>query len=251
MGTALVNHPNELDLSRVNRQLHGHDPTAIVRWSVKRFGDGLAITSSFGAHSAVMLDLITRVVPDIPVIFIDTGFLFPETYCFADALTDRFGLNLKVYQSPLSPARMVARFGSLWEQGVDGLNRYDQIRKIEPMQRALRELKVTAWLAGLRHEQTPHRQQLGVVDTQDNVYKVHPILDWSTLQLDQYLKKHDLPHHPLYAKGFKSIGDWHSTVPVAGDESDRAGRFQGLKQECGIHLPQTKAENLSRESSSL
>ncbi|MGC9524370.1 MAG: phosphoadenosine phosphosulfate reductase [Limnospira sp.] len=242
-----------LDLDRVNAHLETADATKVVEWASDTFGSGLVMSTSFGIQSAVMLHLVTRVVPDIPVIWVDTGYLPAETYRFAEELSDRLNLNLKVYQSPISPARMEALYGRLWEQDdVGALNRYDQIRKVEPMQRALGELNATAWLAGLRADQTAHRQTLRRVDRQSDRYKVYPILNWHSRDIYQYLTAHDLPYHPYFNLGYTTVGDWHSSRPLmAGDESDRDTRFRGLKQECGLHLPQTDDEAKSLDSSSL
>ncbi len=241
----------ELDLQAVNASLADAGAQDVVRWAADTFGRGLIMTSSFGAQAAVMLHLVTRVVPDVPVVFIDTGFLFPETYRFADELTRRLNLNLKVYQSPISPARMVALEGRLWEGDAEALNRYDRLRKVEPMQRALQELGATAWLAGLRREQTDFRRSLDRVTRQNGIYKIHPILDWTTRDVHEYLKAHDLPYHPLYEKGYASIGDWHSTTSILDGQHEREGRFRGLKQECGLHVPGSPEENDSRTSSGL
>lgn len=241
----------DLDLDAVNERLANADAPTAIEWAAETFGDGLAMTSSFGAQSALMLHLATRVLPDIPVIFIDTGYLFPETYRFAEELTDRLKLNLKVYQPAMSPARMEALRGKLWEEGLDGLNEYDRVRKVEPLQRAMAELGVTAWLAGLRAKQTEFRKSLRKLEKQGARYKVHPVLAWTTKDVHEYLKRHDLPYHPLYDQGYASIGDVHSTRPITAQEDERAGRFRGLKQECGIHLPATPEENESRESSGL
>jgi phosphoadenosine phosphosulfate reductase len=238
-------------LDAIHRQWGGAEAASIVAWAHETFGTHLVMSSSFGAESAVMLHLVTQVVPAVPVIFVDTGYLFPETYRFLEQLTARLKLNLKVYQSPISPARMEALHGRLWELELEGLNRYDQMRKVEPMQRALRDLHAQAWAAGLRRQQTRHRAGLRVVELQDGLYKVHPILTWTTRDVYQYLKKHDLPYHPLYEKGYKSIGDVQTTKPVTTGMDDRAGRFGGLKQECGLHLPGTAEENQSRAASDL
>lgn len=242
-----------LELKEINLKLADADATALVRWGAQVFGDGLVMTTSFGIQAAVMLHLVTQVVPDIPVIWIDTGYLPVETYRFAEELSDRLNLNLKVYQSPLSPARMEALYGRLWEQqDLDALNRYDQIRKVEPMQRALRELGATAWLAGLRASQTDHRSTLNRVSLQDSCYKLLPILKWSSKDVYTYLVAHDLPYHPLFDRGYVTIGDWHSSRPLtAADTDERSTRFKGLKQECGLHLPQTPEEAESLNSSAL
>ncbi|NJN63278.1 MAG: phosphoadenylyl-sulfate reductase [Coleofasciculaceae cyanobacterium RL_1_1] len=242
-----------VDLQAANRDLEGATSTEIIRWAADLFGDGLVMSSSFGIQAAVMLHLATQVKPDIPVIWIDTGYLPAETYRFADDLISRLNLNIQVYQSPMSPARMEALYGKLWElDDIDAFNRYDYIRKVEPMQRALRDLKATAWLAGLRSKQTDHRKTLDVVGIQGDRYKVLPILDWHSRDIYNYLTQFDLPYHPLFERGYTSVGDWHSSRPVtADDEHERNTRFRGLKQECGLHLPQTPDEAKSLDSSSL
>lgn len=244
--------PN-LDLASVNREWGDADATALVRWSHDTFGNGLVMSTSFGIQSAVMLHLVTQVVPEIPVIWVDTGYLPIETYRFAEDLTNRLDLNLQVYQSPISPARMEALYGRLWDQhNIKALNRYDQIRKVEPMQRALRELGATAWLTGLRADQTDHRKSLDRVGRQAGLYKVMPILQWTAKNVYQYLTKFDLPYHPLFDKGYVTVGDWHSSRPItAADSNGRDTRFKGLKQECGLHLPQSPEEAASLDSSSL
>jgi phosphoadenosine phosphosulfate reductase len=242
-----------LDLATVNRQWQHGDARDFVQWSWETFGSGLVLSTSFGIQSAVMLHLVTQVVPQIPVIWVDTGYLPAETYRFAEELSQRLQLSLQVYQSPLSPARMEALYGRLWEQPeVAALNRYDQIRKVEPMQRALRELGATAWLTGLRADQTDHRRSLQPVGLQDGYYKLLPILKWNSREIYQYLVAHDLPYHPLFDQGYVSVGDWHSSRPLtATDSHERDTRFQGLKQECGLHLPQSPEEAASLDSSAL
>uniref|UniRef100_UPI0030DC1821 phosphoadenosine phosphosulfate reductase n=1 Tax=Planktothrix sp. PCC 11201 TaxID=1729650 RepID=UPI0030DC1821 len=245
--------PLEFDLDATNQQLIDADAVTIVKWAAEVFGNGLVMSTSFGIQAAVMLHLVTSVVPNIPIIWVDTGYLPTETYIFAEQLTERLNLNLKVYQSPMSPARMEALRGRLWEKDdIESLNYYDKIRKVEPMQRALKELKATAWLAGLRADQTHHRKTLNPVVQQSGRYKVHPILSWSSRDIYQYLTAHDLPYHPYFDLGYATVGDWHSSRPLmATDENERDTRFRGLKQECGLHLPQTEEEAKSLDSSYL
>lgn len=242
-----------LDLEAVNQQWADADASQLVQWGYDTFGEGLVLSTSFGIQSAVMLHLVTQVAPTIPVIWVDTGYLPVETYRFAEELTERLHLNLQVYQSPLSPARMEALYGRLWEHNdVESFNRYDHIRKVEPMQRALKELGATAWLAGLRADQTDHRRTLSRVGLQNGRYKLMPILSWTSRQIYEYLVTYDLPYHPLFDKGYVSVGDWHSSRPItANDTNERDTRFKGLKQECGLHLPQSPEEAASLDSSSL
>lgn len=245
---------NSSDLVTINDKLAQISASEIIQWADDTFNQGLVMSTSFGIQSAVMLHLATQIIPDIPVIWIDTGYLPSETYQFAEKLSQRLKLNLKVYQSPISPARMEALYGKLWEkQDLQSLNLYDQIRKVEPMQRALQELKATAWLAGLRKDQTEHRKHLDFIAMQGKHYKIHPILTWNAKDIYQYLTKYDLPYHPFFDLGYVSVGDWHSSRPLlAEDENERDTRFHGIKQECGLHLNQLTPEQAqSLDSSTL
>jgi phosphoadenosine phosphosulfate reductase len=206
-----------------------------ISWALTQFGDSLVVSTSFGAQSAVMLGLVNQVAPNLPVIFIDTGYLFPETYRFADELTGRLKLNLKVYRPAQSPAWQEARHGKLWEQGVEGIETYNRIAKVEPMQRALSELGARSWLTGLRRAQASTRENLDPVSIQDGRMKIHPILDWSDRDVHRYLTENRLPYHPLWDQGYVSIGDVHTTRPLTADLTPEQTRFFGLKRECGLH----------------
>ncbi|MCG5494009.1 phosphoadenylyl-sulfate reductase [Ectothiorhodospira variabilis] len=222
-------------LERINRELEPLDARARVDWALSCFGDRIVLSSSFGAQAAVMLHLVTQARPGIPVILVDTGYLFPETYRFVDELTEQLDLNLQVYRSPWSSAWQEARFGRLWEQGLEGLNHYNRMNKVEPMQRALQDLGADAWLAGLRRQQSESRAGLEVVAWQNGRAKIHPIIDWTDRDVHQYLTRHGLPYHPLWHQGYLSIGDVHSTRSVYETEQPEQMRFFGLKRECGLH----------------
>ncbi len=206
-----------------------------VRWAVEHFGDRLIMTTSFGIHSAAMLHLVTRIAPEIPVIFIDTGYLFPETYRFAGELSVRLKLNLRIYNPLMTAARQEALHGRLWEQGVEALQRYNFLNKVEPMERAVRELRAGAWLAGLRRSQASTRERLSVVQVQNKITKVHPIVDWDNRRVHRYLTEHGLPYHPLWEAGYASVGDWHSTSKLLAGMREEDTRFGGLRRECGLH----------------
>lgn len=206
-----------------------------VKWAVDTYGEGLVLTTSFGIQAAVMLHLVTRIVPRIPVIFIDTGYLFPETYRFAAELTKKLDLNLKTYVPAQTAAQQEALHGKQWEQGLEGLQRYNHLNKVEPMDRAVRELKATAWLAGLRRSQASTRGKLPVVQHQNKITKVHPIIDWDNRTVHRYLTEHGLNYHPLWEEGYVSIGDWHSTSKLEAGMTEEQTRFGGIKRECGLH----------------
>jgi len=224
-----------VDLAAVNASLASASAGDRIAWAAREFPDALVLSSSFGAQAAVMLSLAARVVPGIPVVLIDTGYLFPETYRFVDELTEKLSLNLKVYRAAESPAWLEARHGKLWEQGVEGLARYNHLTKVEPMRRALRELGARAWLAGLRRSQASTRENLAIVGLQDGRVKVHPIVDWTDRDVHRYLEKHGLPYHPLWHEGYVSIGDAHTSRPLTADLTPEQTRFFGLKRECGLH----------------
>lgn len=243
--------PVASDLEQANRRLQDAPPEELIQWGLAQFGSGLVASTSFGATSAVMLHLIHRFAPKVPIICIDTGYLFPETYRFAEGLRERLDLDIRFYHPALSPARQEALYGRLWEQGEEGVQRYLQFNKVEPMQRALRELRADGWIAGVRAEQTEHRASLKRIDIQNERVKIHPILNWSAEDLDAYLEEYDLPYHPLVAEGYRSIGDHHSTIPTTPDMDPRDGRILGEKRECGIHLPLTEEQAQSLKSSGL
>lgn len=206
-----------------------------ISWAVDRFADGLVLSSSFGAQAAVSLHMSTTLKPDIPVVLIDTGYLFPETYQFIDELTERLNLNLQTYRSPLSPAWQEARYGKLWDQGQPGIDRYNQLNKVEPMKRALAELGARGWIAGIRRSQSRSRQSAPVAVKDGDCLKIHPIIDWSDRDIFEYLTRHDLPYHPLWHQNYLSIGDVHTTRKVEAGMVEEEARFFGLKRECGLH----------------
>lgn len=222
------------DLNAMNHDLETQSPEQRVGWALETFPK-IVMTSSFGAQAAVCLHLVTQQCPDIPVVLIDTGYLFPETYRFIDELSERLSLSLRIYRAPLSAAWQEARYGRLWEQGLEGIERYNFLNKVEPMQRALRELGADAWISGLRRQQAKSRQQLDVLLWRNGRCKIHPIIDWTDRDVYRYLSQHGLPYHPLWEQGYVSIGDVHTTRRLVDGMNPEDTRFFGLKRECGLH----------------
>ncbi|RLN37431.1 hypothetical protein BBJ28_00014081 [Nothophytophthora sp. Chile5] len=224
----------------LNAQLAGKSAQEIVQWTLDTFGARAVLSSSFGIQSAVMLNLTRGVSKSIPVVWVDTGYLPKETYQFVAHLTKQLDLDLRVFQSPITPARMEALYGKLYEVETPEAHRqYGYMRKVEPMQRALQELDAAALLVGVRAGQTAHRQNsMRLVNVYEGRLKVCPILNWSKEDVEQYMAEHELPYHPLKAQGYESVGDAHSSRPVTDADvgNDRAGRFNGAEQECGLHL---------------
>lgn len=222
-------------LADINQQLATLTPAQRVEFAFKALPGSHILSSSFGIQAAVMLHLVTQVNSDIPVVLTDTGYLFPETYRFIDELTERLQLNLKVYRAALSPAWQEARFGQLW-QTPEGLKQYNQLNKVEPMQRALQELGAQSWFAGLRRSQSSTRTDTPIVGVQRGVVKINPIVEWSNKDIHYYLQDHQLPYHPLWEQGYVSMGDTHSTRPLSDGISEEDTRFNGMGRECGLHL---------------
>ncbi len=222
-------------LAELNVELAGLAAEQRVAWALEHIPGEHVLSSSFGAQAAVSLHLVTQQRPDISVVLIDTGYLFPETYRFVDELTERLALNLKVYRPLIGISWMEARHGRLWEQGIEGLDRYNHIRKVEPMQRALAELGAVGWFAGLRRSQARSRAEIDFVERRNGRWKFHPLADWSDRDVGHYLTRHGLPYHPLWQQGYVSIGDTHTSHRWEPGMDAEDTRFFGLKRECGLH----------------
>ena len=232
---ALTKEEQVAALAELNQQLEAQSAQERVAWALEHLPGEFVLSSSFGIQAALMLHLVSQQKRDIPVILTDTGYLFPETYQFIDQLTERLQLNLKVYRAELSAAWQEARYGKLWEQGVEGIERYNQLNKVEPMARALSELNAKTWFSGLRREQSGSRGNLPVLAIQRGRFKFLPVIDWSNKDVFYYFKEHDLPYHPLWEQGYLSVGDTHTTTKWEPGMSEEETRFFGLKRECGLH----------------
>lgn len=224
-----------LDLEELNEKLEFQTAQERLEWAISELKPNIILSSSFGAQAAVCLHLCARIWPEIPVVVTDTGYLFPETYEFIDELTASLKLNLKVYRSELTSAWQESRYGRLWEQGVEGLTQYNQLNKVEPMQRALNDLDAQGWIVGLRRSQSSTRKKLDVLGMQNGFLKVHPIVDWNDKKVFDYMMEHDLPYHPLWEQGYISIGDVHTSHRLVDGVTEEEVRFFGLKRECGLH----------------
>lgn len=189
-------------------------PENRIRRAHAEHGKGLVVSTSFGAQAEILLHRATQIVPDIPVIFVDTGYLFEETHDFARELTARLGLNLHVYRPLRTPAAQEAADGKRWEGDANARAAYNLETKVEPMNRAMQELGATGWLAGLRRAQHAERSHLPFAETTPGgIRKYYPHLDMDDADVAAYRARHALPAHPLLAYGYGSIGDVHSTVP--------------------------------------
>lgn len=220
-----------VDLEQINGELSKAEPSEILTWAASRFAGKLAVTSSFQTQSVPLLHLISQTVPQLPVLFIDTGYHFPETLRFRDRLCEELGLNV-VQVRPQKQVPRDAKGQPLYRADPDLCCFY---HKVAPLERALKSFD--ALISGVRGDQTEHRGGMQTV-TRDNTGKlrIHPILRWTKRELWAYVDRFQLPEHPLFSEGYLSIGCQPCTRPVFAGEDERAGRWAGQnKTECGLH----------------
>jgi phosphoadenosine phosphosulfate reductase len=214
----------EHDLAAEDAMLNGAPADEIVAWAVDRFGGGVTLAASFS--DCVLIDVATRVAPDLDVVFLDTQYHFPETRRYLEQVRDRYGLRLRVVRPRVA---MDDRFRA----DPDGCC---TVRKVEPLERALAGR--AAWMSGLRRAEAPSRAHAQVVawDARRRLVKVNPLAAWTDADVGAYVRAHELPRHPLTDRGFPSIGCWPCTRAPQPGEDLRAGRWAGSgKTECGIN----------------
>ncbi len=216
-----------------NQEFEKASPQEILKWAIKAYFPKVGLSSSFGGESAGLIHMAIQIEPKIPILFIDTGFLFKETLEFAESLRQRFKLNLKVFKA--APAQMEITKKNLEDPENRASGICCEASKVALMQEALTGLN--CWIAGLRRNQTKTRKNIKIIEEyRSGLVKVHPLANWTSKNVYAYMKENDLPFHPLWEKGFTSIGCEPCTqLPAAGGD-ERSGRWAGReKKECGIH----------------
>jgi phosphoadenosine phosphosulfate reductase len=234
---------DQLDLDVLNPAFEKQSAQQIIDWSNRQFGDELVMTSSFGDQAVVLIHLATQIKPDIKIIFVDTGYLFPETHLFMEQVRQRFNLNVWTYRSKNDPIQYLKDIGE-----TDPMQRKDKetrdaccaANKYEPTERAFKTIGAKAYLRGIRRQQNKDRKNAPFIlwDPRYGCYAISPMLNWTSKDVGVYMKQHDLPYHPLIEKGYLSIGcnPLACTRPVQIGEDPRAGRWAGSgKTECGIN----------------
>ena len=225
-------------IKKYNQELRIKTAQEMIMWGYKEFDDQFAITTSFGIQSSVLLNMVSKLClqKKIRIFWIDTGYLPPETYHYAEKLIEDLDLEIEVLQSKLSPARMEAIHGKLWETNkASDLDKYHELRKIKPLENGLEKYNVHCWASGVRSSQTENRKDMKFVDVIRQRLSLRPLLNWKNKDIFYYMKENNLPAHPLFSKGYSTVGDWHSSTPDGNQTQGRATRFGGIKQECGIH----------------
>ena len=226
------------NLKKYNQQLLDMTAQEILIWGYEKFGNQFAITTSFGIQSSVLLNILSQsgLQKKIKIFWIDTGYLPQETYHYAQKLINDLSLEIEVLQSELSPARMEALHGKLWETNkASDLDKYHELRKIKPLENALEKYNILCWASGIRSSQTEDRNKMKVLEFIRQRLSLRPLLNWTNKDIFYYMEENNLPAHPLFVKGYSSVGDWHSSRPDGIETKGRDTRFGGIKQECGIH----------------
>lgn len=230
-----VREPGHETLDALNEELSGQTPQGVIEWAMREHGEGLILACSFGGISGMaLLDMATKLKPDIDVFYLDTDFLFPQTLALREEAIRRYNIRPVGYRSMLTPEQQAEKFGGeLWKTNPElccGL------RKVEPSKRALDGR--TAWITGLRRDQASTRRNVQPVmwDAKHGLYKVNPLAFWDEKQVWRYIFEHDVPYNELHDQGYPSLGCTHCTRAVDQGEDMRAGRWSGTaKVECGLH----------------
>ena len=226
------------NLRKYNQELLDMNPQGMIRWGYEKFDNQFAITTSFGIQSSVLLNMVSKLClqKKIKIFWIDTGYLPPETYHYAEKLIEDLSLEVEVLQSELSPARMEAIHGKLWETNKESdLDKYHKLRKIKPLENGLEKYNISCWASGVRSSQTENRNKMKFLDVVRQRLSLRPLLNWTNKDIFYYMEENNLPAHPLFIKGYSSVGDWHSSGPDGISKKGRDTRFRGIKEECGIH----------------
>lgn len=223
------------EIEKLNEQFETQKPIEIIRWAVKEFAPKFAMTSSFGPESGVLLHMASQVDPEIPVLFLETGYHFPETIEYKNKLVKLFGLKnaIDLRANSERRAKLIAENDNVpYGKNPDLCC---QINKVEPLDAALKNY--SAWMSGIRRHQTDFRKSVRIVELYEgDMYKISPLVNMNSRDTWWYLKEHEIPQHPLYEKGYLSIGCWPCTRPIQAGDDERSGRWAGKsKKECGIH----------------
>jgi len=225
------------ELKRASDAFESQQPQDVLREAIKRYAPKIVLACSFGAEDVVLVDMVHRVDPSIPLFYLDTDFLFPETYATRDRIIQQYALKptqVIQVQSLLTPDQQAAQHGpALWSTEPD---RCCQLRKVEPLTRVLKGYE--AWITGIRRDQSPTRANAGLIewDSKFQLVKVNPLARWTWADVWTYIKVYEVPYNPLHDQNYPSIGCTHCTAPVAPGEDPRAGRWKTFtKTECGLH----------------
>jgi phosphoadenosine phosphosulfate reductase len=224
----------DLQLIQRNEEFETQSPQEVLRVALTAYFPDIVLASSFGAEDVALIDMLSRINAAVPILYLDTDFLFAETYATRDALVKKYGIAPIQVKSLLTPDQQAARFGDkLWERQPDECCNQ---RQVKPLARALKPYK--AWITGIRREQSARRATAKIVewDPQFELVKFNPLARWTNEDVWTYIKRYDVPYNPLHDQGYPSLGCTYCTRSVQPGEDSRAGRWAGFaKTECGLH----------------
>jgi phosphoadenosine phosphosulfate reductase len=241
------------DLARFRDETRGLSAGELISWSLDQFGDGVVCASSMGAEDQVITHLIADRAPDVCIFTLDTGRLFPQTYDLVESTRARYGLHLHlVFPDAAEVEEMVRTEGpNLFYRSIEARKRCCGVRKVNPLKRAL--AGKTAWITGLRKSQASSRKGALQVDWDENnaMYKISPLVEWSESDVWDFIRKNNVPYHPLHDQGFPSIGCAPCTRAVKPGADLRSGRWwweQPDGKECGLHPGRGNGESVTAAS---
>ncbi|MBI5823854.1 MAG: phosphoadenylyl-sulfate reductase [Chloroflexi bacterium] len=230
------------EIERLSEEFETKTPQEIIQWAVDTFWPEIAMSSSFQTQSMPLLHMVTSLKRGIPVFFIDTGYHFWETLMFREKIASEWKINvIDLYRD--------TRWDVFARQNVRNLPLDDPnlccyLHKVQPMQNALKDIK--AWVSGIRRDQTSVRANAKILEMQNGLLKINPLLNWKTVDIQNYMEEHNLPVHPLYEKGYKSVGCAPCTIPIGVDDDERSGRWAGRgKVECGLHTDMFRKKDIA------
>jgi phosphoadenosine phosphosulfate reductase len=233
--TDLTSLSSKTEIEQLAKELENSSAEEVLDWAVTRFAPHLAMTSSFGAEGIVLIEKLSRIAPETPIIYLDTGFHFAETEELKEEMRARFGLQIIEQRAELTIEKQNAIYGDrLYERDPDLCCK---MRKIEPLRDALSGYQ--AWIAALRRDQSPTRAGIAKIEwnAKHAMVKFNPLADWTRRDIWNYILKHKLPYNKLHDEGYTSIGCKPCTQPTTIGSHERSGRWSGhRKLECGIHL---------------
>ena len=237
MNTPTEAPPTEPTLQAINQELEGKSPQEVLDYAFAQYSPKIILACSFGAEDVVLVDMMLRINPNAVLFYLDTDFLFPETYEVRDRIIAKYALKTdQIFQmkSILTPEAQAKEYGNaLWSRDP---NQCCELRKVEPLTRILKHY--SAWVTGIRRDQSPTRANAGLIewDQKFHMVKVNPLAAWSVEQVWAYIYRYDVPYNILHEHNYPSMGCTHCTAPVMPGEDPRSGRWKNfVKTECGLH----------------
>jgi phosphoadenosine phosphosulfate reductase len=233
-----------LEIAQLSQEFETRTPQEIISWAVDTFWPQIALSSSFQTQSVPLLHMVSQIRRDMLILFLDTGYHFWETAIFREKLASEWHLNvLDLYRDPRWNHLVKGRTRTL---PLEDPNLCCFIHKVQPMQKAMKDM--LAWISGIRRDQTAVRAKARILELQEGgLLKVNPLLNWTKADVARYVEEHRLPSHPLFEKGYRSVGCAPCTVAIGVTDDERAGRWYGRgKTECGLHTEMFQQKDFSK-----